>query len=147
MYLLMRAKSLMSLKIWSNLGLAKKNSKSPYVGLFLVNHAKSKFPYGVSIVFRTIYLKFTQKRELPSLRAQPSRVSCTNRTSTKRGQFRSLQAKRTPQVSEPSAVYANQANQANQAWRVRAKRASRANRSLRKPAKRSKSSRPSNSRK
>ena len=39
----MRAKSLMSLKVLSNLGLPKKISKSPYVGRFSVNHAKSNF--------------------------------------------------------------------------------------------------------
>ena len=39
----MRVKSLMSLKVWSNLGLPKKNSKSPFVGLFLENHTKSNF--------------------------------------------------------------------------------------------------------
>ena len=44
MYLLMRVKSLMSLKVWSNLGLPKKKSKSPFVGLFLENHTKSNFP-------------------------------------------------------------------------------------------------------
>ena len=33
----------MSLKIWSNLGLAKKMSKSKYVGPLLVNHAESNF--------------------------------------------------------------------------------------------------------
>ena len=43
MYLLIRVKSLMSLRVRSILGLAKKNSKSPYVGLFLENHTKSNF--------------------------------------------------------------------------------------------------------
>ena len=33
----------MSLKVWLNLGLAKKISKSSYVGPLLVNHAKSNF--------------------------------------------------------------------------------------------------------
>ena len=43
MYLSMRAKSLMSLKVWSNLGLAKKILKTSNVGPLLVNHAKSNF--------------------------------------------------------------------------------------------------------
>ena len=43
MYLLMRVKSLMSLKVWSILGPPEKNSKSPQVGRFLVNHTKSNF--------------------------------------------------------------------------------------------------------
>ena len=46
MYLLMRVKSLMSLKVRSILGLPKKISKSPYVGLFSENHTKSNFSYG-----------------------------------------------------------------------------------------------------
>jgi len=33
----------MSLKVWSILGLPKKNSKSPQVGPVSVNHAKSNF--------------------------------------------------------------------------------------------------------
>ena len=41
----MRVKSLMSLKVWSILGLPKKISKSPYVGLFSVNHAKSNISF------------------------------------------------------------------------------------------------------
>ena len=43
MYLLMRVKSLMSLKVRSNLGPPKKFSKSPQVGPVSVNHAKSNF--------------------------------------------------------------------------------------------------------
>ena len=43
MYLLMRVKSLMSLKVWSILGPPEKISKSPYVGRFSENHAKSNF--------------------------------------------------------------------------------------------------------
>ena len=39
----MRVKSLMSLKVCSNLGLAKKNYKTSYVGLFSVNHTKCIF--------------------------------------------------------------------------------------------------------
>ena len=46
MYLLVRVKNVMGLKVWSNLGLPKKISKSPYVGPFFVNHAKSNFPNG-----------------------------------------------------------------------------------------------------
>ena len=34
MYLLMRVKSFMSLKVWSNLGLANQISKSPFLGDF-----------------------------------------------------------------------------------------------------------------
>ena len=66
MYLLIRVKSLMSLKVRSILGLPKKISKSPYVGLFSVNHTKSKFPLWVSVVFRTNFLKFAKNRELAS---------------------------------------------------------------------------------
>ena len=43
MYLLMRVKSLMSLKVWSILGPPEKISKSPKVGRFSENHAESKF--------------------------------------------------------------------------------------------------------
>ena len=43
MYLLLRIKCVMGLKVWSNLGLTKKISKSSYVGPLLVNHAKSNF--------------------------------------------------------------------------------------------------------
>ena len=43
MYLLIRVKSLMSLKVWSILGPPKKKSKSPKVGRFSENHTKSNF--------------------------------------------------------------------------------------------------------
>ena len=43
MYLLMRVKGIMSLKVRLNLGPPKKNSKSPKVGRFSENHAESKF--------------------------------------------------------------------------------------------------------
>ena len=43
MYLLMRVKSLMSLKVRSILGPPKKISKSPEVGRFSENHTKSNF--------------------------------------------------------------------------------------------------------
>ena len=46
MYLSMRIKSLMSLKVRSNLGLAKKIQNPKDVGLYLVNHAKRKSSYG-----------------------------------------------------------------------------------------------------
>ena len=48
-------KSLMSLKIWSNLGAPKEISKSAYVGRFLVNHTESNFykeiPFKVNLCF------------------------------------------------------------------------------------------------
>ena len=57
MYLLIRVKSLMSLKVRSILGPPKKFSKSPQVGPFSENHAKSKSPSGVSYNFPKIYAK------------------------------------------------------------------------------------------
>ena len=79
----MRVKSLMSLNVRSNLGLAKKNSKSPYVGLFLVNHAKSNFPYGY-LSFLYNFRKIYQKSEVSELEsaAKSSRQSRANKRQT-----------------------------------------------------------------
>ena len=83
MYLLMRVKSVMGLKVWSNLGLSKKISKSPYVGLFSENHAKSNFPYGYPFFlynFPKIYSKTgvseleSAKSSKPSISSKPGMV-------------------------------------------------------------------------
>ena len=122
MYLLMRVKSLMSLKVWSNLGLPKKISKSPYVGRFSVNHAKSNLSLWVSVVFRIIFLKFTQKRDLASSTSEqakhrlrkPSKPSIvfTSEASiaSERGK-RSLRKSSKPSIElrQPSAVFASKA--------------------------------------
>ena len=56
MYLLIRVKSLMSLKVRSILGLPKKISKSQNVGRFSENHAKSKSLYGYLSFFVKFFL-------------------------------------------------------------------------------------------
>ena len=79
MYLLMRVKSLMSLKVRSILGPPKKISKSPKVGRFSENYAKSKSPSGVSYNFPKIYAKtrFSEFHE------RASQVSSTQTKQTK----------------------------------------------------------------
>ena len=90
MYLLMRVKSLMSLKVWSNLGLPKKISKSPFVGLFLENHTKSNFPKRIPF---NANLGFHKKIIFFQI--------CS---------YGHMRAKRVPRASESSAVYASHVN-------------------------------------
>ena len=118
----MRAKSLMSLKVWSKLGLPEKNSKSPYVGRFSVNHAKSNLSLWVSVVFRIIFLKFTQKRDLASSTSEQAkhRLRKTQQTnyslherSQHRERARQAQSSQIKQPSielrQPSTVFASKA--------------------------------------
>ena len=111
-------KSLMSLKVWANLGLSKKNSKSSYVGLFLENHTKSNFSIRIPLYAN---LGFHKKMSFLQI--------CSNgHMRAKRAPRASERASRASEpsfVSESGAVFANQANQANQPWSLRAKRFSR----------------------
>ena len=75
MYLLIRVKSLMSLKVLSNLGLANKISKSLFSGDFYFFVLKVRNSYGGSSFFSKIFLKIAQKPELASQGAHPSRAS------------------------------------------------------------------------
>ena len=109
MYLLMRVKSLMSLKVWSNLGLPKKISKSPHVGWFSVYHAKSRFHTKIRHFlynFLEIYSK-TRVSELESA-AKSSKLSRANKC-----QIRS------------SSVRASEASSANERASARASESSR----------------------
>ena len=92
----MRVKSLMSLKVWSNLGLPKKNSKSPNVGLFLENHTKSNFSIRIPLYAN---LRFHKKMLF-------SQISSDGH----------MQVKRVPRASRASVPGAVLANQANQEW-------------------------------
>ena len=131
MYLLVRVKNVMSLKVWENLGLPKKISKSPYVGLFLVNRAKSNFSIRIPLYANLGFHKkmlFSQICSNGHMRAKrAARASewawCSPRKSSK--------PSKASRASEPGAVFANQVNQANQSWSVRAKQASRGKYSLR----------------
>ena len=98
----MRVKSLMSLKVWSNLGLRKKISKSPYVGPFSPNHTKSNFSIRIPLYANLGFQKkmlFSQIRSNGHMRAKRLQRA----------------SKRASRASEPVAVFANHANQANQA--------------------------------
>ena len=124
MYLLIRVKSLMSLKVRSILGPPKKISKSPKLGRFSENHAKSN----LLVVFRTIFLKFTQKRDLASSTSERAkrRVRKPIVVRTSEASFASERAKRSlRKSSKPSIVLTSEASFAGE----------QANRSLRKPAK------------
>ena len=119
----MRVKSVMGLKVWSNLGLAKKISKSPYVGLFSVNHTKSNISFG-DLSFLVQFSLNLVKNESQLVR-EPSQVKLG--PSSERAK-RSLS--KSSKSSKSSMFRASEASFASE----------RANRSLRKPSKPSKSS-------
>ena len=123
MYLLMRVKSLMSLKVWSNLGLPKKISKSPYVGLFLENHTKSNFSIRIPLYAN---LGFHKKMSFLQI--------CSN--GHMRAKWVPRASERASRASEPGAVIAIQANQANQKWSLYTKQTNQANQAWSERAKR-----------
>ena len=123
MYLLIRVKSLMSLKVRSILGPPKKFSKSPEVGRFSKNHVKSKSPSGVSYNFSKIYAKtrFSEFHE----RASQASSTQTNQTkysqheqSERVSQAQSSQIKQTKRSlrksSKPSIVLISEARFASE---------------------------------
>ena len=139
----MRVKSLMSLKVWSNLGPPQIVSKFPKVGRFSENHAKSKSPYLLMGIrrFSDNFPKIYAKTRFSELHERASQASSTQtKQSCERSELRqhsavfaskaqSEQIKQIKHVScerselrQPSAVFANhhanKVNRANQAWTI-----------------------------
>ena len=129
----MRVKSLMGLKVWSNLGFPNKILKSSYVWLFLENHTKSNFSIRIPLYANLGFHKkmlFSQICSNGHMRAK--RVPRANERASRASEPSSVPANQANQenqewslwASKSSVVYAKQANQLNQAWSERAKRAS-----------------------